>query len=91
VKIIFNLMTESKSVQLVACLRKMGDHMHLNREKAWNQYKELMKDAKQEEEFISIDIVKLLANSSRWEDRFGSLAASQTLIERESSSHLVEF
>jgi hypothetical protein len=69
----------------------MGDHMHLNREKAWNQYKDLMKDAQQEEELISIEIVKLMVNSSRWEDRFGSIAASQTLIEREGSSDLKDF
>jgi hypothetical protein len=39
-----------------------------------------MRNAEQEEELISMEIVKLMANSSRWEDRFGCLAACETLV-----------
>jgi len=32
-----------------------------------------------------------MVNSSRWEDRFGCLAAAQTLIERQNMTDMAEF
>jgi|SaaInl54_10m_RNA_FD_contig_21_115275_length_212_multi_52_in_0_out_0_1 hypothetical protein len=51
----------------------MGDHMHLNREKAHGAFKLLLEKTGEEEETVSIELVKLMTNSQRWEDRFGAL------------------
>lgn len=64
----------------------MGDHMHLNREKAHKAYDVLLEKAGSEEEMISVELVKLMNNSSRWEDRFGALLTAQTLVEKKGES-----
>lgn len=35
-----------------------------------------------DEETISIELVKIMTNSKRWEDRFGALLTAQTLVEQ---------
>ena len=65
----------------------MGDHMHLNREKATLAFKKIVGEAGAVE--ISMEFAKVMSNSSRWEDRFGSLMISQTLVESGSEVDLV--
>ena len=57
----------------------MGDHMHLNREKATIAYKQMLKEEGAIE--ISVEFVKVMSTSNRWEDRFGALMISQQMVE----------
>jgi len=71
-------------------LSKLGDRLHLNREQAYNALgnqilpiicggePELQGYARQ----IMIDMLKIMYNSSRWEDRFGAMQGSILLIEK---------
>jgi hypothetical protein len=58
-----NTKETTSMVELVQTVRRMGDHMHLNREKAHNAFKQLIKDGGVEADQVSIEMVKLMVNS----------------------------
>jgi hypothetical protein len=58
----------------------LGDKLHLNRENALNQlettvFTEILRkeDSTAEARSIMIDVIKIMFNSTRWEDRFGAI------------------
>jgi len=74
---------------LVNKLSKLGDRLHLNREQALTALEtsvlpglvEKCSDEEREQWIcIIIDVLKLLFNSKRWEDRFGAVCGSAILI-----------
>ena len=77
---------------MVNKLTKLGDKLHLNREQAQaNLESSVLKDicALGEEDNvyihsrqIMIDLLKVMYNSSRWEDRYGAINGSILLIEK---------
>lgn len=73
--------------QFVNKTTKLGDRLHLNREQAQNQLesdllRQLSSAANENEGLdkaardIMIDVIKVMYNSERWEDRFGAINAS---------------
>ena len=79
--------------ELVNKLQKLGDRLHLNREQAQtalqNSIYPAIKRAQQDDEScgiydaarsMTIDILKMLYNSTRWEDRYGAINGSVLLI-----------
>ena len=76
--------------ELVNRMVKLGDRLHLNRENSqtvlhtqvlptiFTESVENQGNARA----IMIDIVKVMYNSSRWEDRFGAINGSILLIEK---------
>ena len=73
--------------QLIKDLTRLGDRLHLNREKSQNILEtstlpELVKREKEEEGIslnvknIMIDVLKVMFSSTRWEDRHGAINGS---------------
>ena len=65
---------------MVKQLTRLGDKLHLNRENALNQlettvFTEILRkeDSTAEARSIMIDVIKIMFNSTRWEDRFGAI------------------
>jgi hypothetical protein len=66
---------------------KLGDRLHLNREQAFNNLESVIipgfmklaetdESVKQNTMLMIIDIMKLMFQSTRWEDRFGAIQGS---------------
>ena len=78
---------------LVNKITKLGDRLHLNREQALTnlegqiipgilaaQAKDPLSGIGEHSMLIIIDILKLLYNSARWEDRYGAINGSILLV-----------
>ena len=84
-------MSEGSSLQLlVNKLTKLGDRLHLNRESALVMLNDQVvpsicsesADAQRNARLIMIDVLKVMYNSARWEDRYGAINGSIVLIEK---------
>lgn len=76
--------------ELVNKLMKLGDRLHLNREQAYNALQDtilpaVIKNSETDESLKTnimlaiIDVLKLMFNSTRWEDRYGAIQGSVLL------------
>jgi hypothetical protein len=71
---------------LINKLSKLGDRLHLNREQAQASLdtdvlpKLTEGEAKQNTSLMMIDVLKLMFNSTRWEDRYGAINGSILLL-----------